>query len=59
MGVWFGTANALVIVQIVRKFVAADIKVARTKLEGQPLERGRICIVVVHRGDSNVVVFVA
>ena len=36
MGVRFGTANALVIVQIVRKFVAADTKVARTKLGGQP-----------------------
>ena len=36
MGVMLGTANALVIVQIVRNIVAADTKVARTKLEGQP-----------------------
>ena len=57
MGVGLGTANALVIVQIVRKFVAADTKVARTKLEGQPREPGRTCILDVAGGDSNVVVF--
>ena len=59
MGVWLGTGNALVIVQIVRKFVAADRTDARTKLEGQPREPGRRCIVVVAGGDSNVVVFMA
>ena len=59
MGMWLGTADALVIVQVVRKFEAADTKVARTKLEGQPREPGRRCIVVVAGGDSNVVVFLA
>ena len=59
MGVWLGTANGLVIVQIVRKLVAADTKVARTKLEGPPREPGRRCIVVVAGGDSNVVVLMA
>ena len=59
MGVWLGTANALVIMQTVRKFVAPDTKVARTKLQGQPQEPGRRCIVVVAKGDSNVVVFMA
>ena len=56
---WLGTANALVIVQTVRNFVADDTKVARIKLEGHPREPGRRCIVVVARGDSNVVVFMA
>ena len=56
---WLGTANALVIVQTVRNFVADDTKVARTKLEGHPREPGRRCIVVVARGDNNVVVFMA
>ena len=59
MGVWLGTANALLIVQIVRKFVAPDTKVTRTKLEGQPREQGRRCIVVVAGGDSNVAVLMA
>ena len=56
---WLGTANALVIVQTVRNFVADDTKVARTKLEGHPREPGRGCIAVVARGDNNVVVFMA
>ena len=56
---WLGTGDALVIGQVVRKFVASDTKVARNKLEGQPRESGRRCIVVVARGDSNVAVFMA
>ena len=59
MGVWLGTVNALVMVQTVQNLVAADTKVARTKLEGQAREPGRRCIVVVAGGDSNVVVFIA
>ena len=59
MGVWLGTTNALVIVQIVRKFVAASTEVAGTKLEGQTREPGRRCIIVVAGGDSNVVVLMA
>ena len=59
MGVWLGRANALLIVQIVRKFVAPDTKVTRTKLEGQPREQGRRRIVVVAGGDSNVAVLMA
>ena len=55
VGVW-RTVNALVVVQVVWKFIAVNTEVARTEFEGHPREPGGRGIVVVAGGDSNVVV---